>query len=45
MDRQMNAKPAYDKLYAKLQSFPRDHAAVVARNPAETPAEKVQAFL
>jgi hypothetical protein len=45
MDRQMNAKPAYDKLYAKLQIFPRDHAAVVARNGGETYAEEVQDFL
>ena len=45
MDRQMKAKPAYDALYAKLESFPRDHSAVIARNRSTTPQENVEAFL
>jgi endo-1,4-beta-xylanase len=45
MDRQMKANPAYDALYAKLESFPRDHAAVIARNRSTIPQENVEAFL
>jgi len=41
----MKAKPAYDRLYAKLESFPRDHAAVIKRNSANVAQENVQAFL
>jgi len=28
-DKAMNAKPAYDKLYSILKSFPRNHPAVI----------------
>jgi hypothetical protein len=37
----MKPKPAYSKMIEKLNSFPKDHAAVIARNLPLTSQESV----